>query len=261
MAHDIGAELSEVGVDLDFGPVADVNSNPLNPVIGVRSFGADPDLVARHVEAFVDGLQAAGVGACLKHFPGHGDTVADSHVALPVVAASVDVLGSRELVPFRAGVAAGAVAVMTSHVVVRALDPGQPATFSARATRLLRAPDGESGLGFQGLLVSDALDMQGASGEIGVPAAAVRALVAGVDLLCLGPHFVDDQVQAVMDAIVAAVHAGELSRDRLRRGRGSGGDGVEPAARSAGRCRAAAGRPLGQRRRGAGCRHRRRHRR
>lgn len=216
VAYDIGAELREVGVDLDFGPVADVNSNSLNPVIGVRSFGADPELVARHVEAFVDGLQAAGVGACLKHFPGHGDTVADSHVALPVVTASVDVLGTCELVPFRAGVAADAVAVMTSHVVVRALDPGQPATFSARATQLLRAPDDEGGLGFEGLLVSDALDMQGASGEIGVPGAAVRALAAGVDLLCLGPHFVDDQVQAVVDAIVAAVGAGDLSRERLR---------------------------------------------
>jgi beta-N-acetylhexosaminidase len=215
VAHDIGAELRSVGVDLDFGPVADVNSNPLNPVIGVRSFGGEPDLVARHVQAFVDGLQSAGVGACLKHFPGHGDTVADSHVALPVVEAPVEVLRHRELVPFRAGVVAGAVAVMTSHVVMRALDPEQPATFSARATELLRGPEADGGLGFDGLLVSDALDMQGASGEIGVPAAAVRSLAAGVDLLCLGPHFTDEQVEAVVGAIVAAVGSGELSRERL----------------------------------------------
>src|SRR4051812_5554295 len=100
VAHDIGVELRHAGVDLDFGPVADVNSNPLNPVIGVRSFGGEPELVARHVEAFVDGLQTAGIGACLKHFPGHGDTVADSHVALPVVEAPMDVLRSRELVAF-----------------------------------------------------------------------------------------------------------------------------------------------------------------
>ncbi len=216
VAHDIGAELRDIGVDLDLGPVADVNSNPLNPVIGVRSFGGEPDLAARHVAAFVEGLQAAGVGACLKHFPGHGDTVADSHVALPVVEAPVEVLRARELVPFEAGVAADAVAVMTSHVVVRALDPDRPATFSAVATRLLRAPEADGGLGFDGLLVSDALDMQGASGEIGVPAAAVLALGAGVDLLCLGPNFTVEQVGAVVDGIVAAVRSGSLAEERLR---------------------------------------------
>ena len=150
VAQDIGSELRDLGVDLDLAPVADVNSNPHNPVIGVRSFGAEPELVSRHVAAFVEGLQAAGVGACLKHFPGHGDTVADSHVALPVAEASVEVLRARELVPFRAGIAADAVAVMTSHVVVRALDPNRPATFSPVATRLLRAPEPDGGLGFDG---------------------------------------------------------------------------------------------------------------
>jgi beta-N-acetylhexosaminidase len=220
VAEDIGGELRNVGVDLDLAPVADVNSNPLNPVIGVRSFGAEPDLVGRHVAAFVDGLQSMGVGACLKHFPGHGDTMADSHVALPVSDAPVEVLRRRELAPFRSGVAAGAVAVMTTHVVVRALDPGRPATFSAAATALLRAPEVEGGLGFEGLLVSDALDMQGASGDLGVPAAAVRALAAGVDLLCLGPAFTDDQVQAVVDAVVAAVRTDELPEERLREAAG-----------------------------------------
>jgi beta-N-acetylhexosaminidase len=220
VAQDIGGELRHVGVDLDLAPVADVNSNPLNPVIGVRSFGEEPDLVGRHVAAFVDGLQSAGVGACLKHFPGHGDTVADSHVALPVAEAPVDVLRRRELAPFRSGVAAGAIAVMTTHVVVRALDPERPATFSGAATALLRAAVVEDGLGFEGLLVSDALDMHGASGDIGVPAAAVRALAAGVDLLCLGPAFTDGQVQAVVDAVVAAVRAGDLPEERLREAAG-----------------------------------------
>jgi beta-N-acetylhexosaminidase len=220
VAEDIGRELRDVGVDLDLAPVADVNSNPLNPVIGVRSFGAEADLVGRHVAAFVDGLQSAGVGACLKHFPGHGDTVADSHVALPVAEAPVGMLRRRELAPFRSGVAAGAVAVMTTHVVIRALDPGRPATFSAAATALLRAAKAEGGLGFEGLLVSDALDMEGASGEIGVPAAAVRALSAGVDILCLGPGVTDEQVQAVVDAVVAAVHNGELDEDRLEEAAG-----------------------------------------
>jgi beta-N-acetylhexosaminidase len=132
-----------------------------------------------------------------------------------VADAPVDVLRRRELVPFRAGIAADAVAVMTSHVVVRALDPARPATFSPTATALLRTPVSDGGLGFEGLLVSDALDMQGASGAIGVPAAAVRALAAGVDLLCLGPKFTDDQVQAVVDAIVAAVGSGELDEARV----------------------------------------------
>ncbi len=216
VARDIGAELLAVGVDLDLGPVADVNSNPLNPVIGVRSFGADPDLVARHTATWVRGVQAGGAGACLKHYPGHGDTTDDSHLALPVVDASLDTLNQRELVPFRAGLAAGATAVMTSHVVVRSLDPTRPATFSPKATRLLRAPVAAGGLGFEGLLVSDALDMKGASGEIGVPAAAVAALAAGVDLLCLGPSFTDPDVQDVLDEIVEAVVDGRLASARLQ---------------------------------------------
>ena len=215
VAHDIGIQLRRAGADLDFAPVADVNSNPRNPVIGVRSFGADPELVARHTVAWVRGLQDAGVGACLKHFPGHGDTMDDSHLALPVVDASVEVLRRRELVPFRAGISAGAAAVMTSHVVVRGLDPGEPATFSPAVLAVLRKPKSEGGLGFDGLLVSDALDMRGASAGIGIPAAAVRALAAGVDLLCLGGVLNDDEVQTVTDEIVGAVRAGQLSEGRL----------------------------------------------
>lgn len=214
VAAQVGVELRAHGVDLDLGPVADVNSNPLNPVIGVRSFGAEPSLVAEHVAAWVEGLQAIGVGACLKHFPGHGDTVADSHLSLPAVEVPLALLEARELVPFRAGVQAGALAVMTSHVVVRALDPSQPATFSAAATDLLRRTS-EGGVGFDGLLVSDALDMKGASGTIGIPAAAVRALTAGVDLLCVGATFTEESLAAVHTSIVAAVRSGELSEERL----------------------------------------------
>jgi beta-N-acetylhexosaminidase len=215
VAADIGRTLRAVDVDLDLGPVADVNSDPLNPVIGVRSFGADPQLVARHTAAWVQGLQHTGVGACLKHFPGHGDTRTDSHVDLPVVEAPEEVLRRRELVPFAAGVRAGAVAVMTSHVVLRALDPDRPATFSPVALGLLRAAPAEGGLGFDGLVVSDALEMRGASGEIGLPAAAVRALAAGVDLLCLGAAIDDGHVQAVEDAVVTAVEDGSLALGRL----------------------------------------------
>jgi beta-N-acetylhexosaminidase len=125
VAASVGAELAEVGVNLDFAPVADVNTNPQNPVIGIRSFGSDGDLVARHVAAFVDGLQSAGIAACAKHFPGHGDTSLDSHLALP----SVDVLEDEALVPFRAAIEAGVLSIMTAHIVVRSLGE-VPATMS-----------------------------------------------------------------------------------------------------------------------------------
>ncbi|GAB3598394.1 glycoside hydrolase family 3 N-terminal domain-containing protein [Angustibacter peucedani] len=210
VARDVGRQLIAHGVDLDLGPVADVNTTPDNPVIGVRSFGAEPQQVARHVDAWVRGVQEAGAGACLKHFPGHGDTTVDSHLALPTVNPPLEVLRERELVPFVAGVRAAAVAVMTSHVVVRALDPARPATLSRAATRLLRED-----VGFEGLLVSDALDMRGASEGRGIPAAAVLALDAGVDLLCLGSQFTEQGVLDVVDAVERAVADGSLALDRL----------------------------------------------
>jgi beta-N-acetylhexosaminidase len=206
----IGGRLLAAGVDLDLAPCADVNSNPANPVIGVRSFGADPGLVGRHVAAYVRGLQAAGVAACAKHFPGHGDTADDSHLGLPRVDAPVEVLRARELVPFESAIAAGTAAIMTSHVVLGALDPSAPATFSRAAlVRLLRDE-----LGFDGVVVTDALDMGAVCGD-GVPAAAVRSIVAGADLLCLGSHFDDASTGAVVDALASAVHDGTLPESRL----------------------------------------------
>jgi beta-N-acetylhexosaminidase len=190
--------------------VVDVNSNPDNPVIGVRSFGSDPDLVARHGTAFVAGLQSAGVGACVKHFPGHGDTAVDSHLALPTVDAPRATLMARELVPFRAAVTAGAVAVMTSHVVLPALDSTRPATLSPTVLSLLRAD-----LGFAGLLVSDAVDMKAVAALRDEPSTAVLALVAGCDLICLGADKDEDLHRAVVTAIVAAVRAGQLPEQRL----------------------------------------------
>lgn len=206
----VGEELASVGIDLDLGPVADVNSNPDNPVIGTRSFGATPSLVAAHVAAWVEGLQSAGVAACVKHFPGHGDTAQDSHLVLPVVDAPLAMLRQRELVPFMAAVEAGAAAVMTSHLVVPALDGERPATLSAPVLGLLRDE-----LGYDGAIVSDALDMAGASGERSIPEAAVEALVAGVDLLCTGPDKDAALVRATQAAIVAAVAAGRLPLERL----------------------------------------------
>ena len=214
VAAAIGAELGRCGIWLDLAPVADVNSNPSNPVIGTRSFGDDPHLVARHTVAFLEGLQSQGVAACLKHFPGHGDTSVDSHLGLPRVTADETVLATRELVPFAAAVQAGVAAVMTSHVVVQAVDADRPATLSPDVLAGLLRQE----LGFGGLVVTDALDMAGASAGRGVPGAAVASLAAGADLLCIGPalgRHGPDHILAVVDEVVRAVDRGELDRDRL----------------------------------------------
>jgi beta-N-acetylhexosaminidase len=206
VAASVGAELAEVGVNLDFAPVADVNTNPQNPVIGIRSFGSDGDLVARHVAAFVDGLQSAGIAACAKHFPGHGDTSLDSHLALP----SVDVLEDEALVPFRAAIEAGVLSIMTAHIVVRSLGE-VPATMSREVIHdLLRVE-----LGFEGLVVTDALEMKAISDTVGVEEGAVRAIAAGADALCLGHDLFDEPVESVRDALVDAVRSKRLAEDRL----------------------------------------------
>lgn len=206
----VGAELAALGIGLDLAPVVDVNSSPQNPVIGVRSFGDDPVAVARHTSAWVEGLQSTGVAACAKHFPGHGDTVADSHHDLPRVDVPLEVLRERELVPFRAAVEAGVACVMTSHILVSALDPDRPATFSPAVLGLLRDE-----LGFDGVLVSDALDMAGASADTGIPEAAVRALAAGVDLLCLGSATGGERFAEVREAVLVAVRTGRLPAERV----------------------------------------------
>ncbi|ARJ04680.1 hydrolase [Cnuibacter physcomitrellae] len=207
----VGAELAAVGIDLDLAPDVDVNSNALNPVIGIRSFGADPELVARHSVAWVQGLQSQGVAACVKHFPGHGDTAQDSHLALPTITASTELLRTRELLPFAASIDAGAAAVMSSHIVVSSVDDGVPATFSVPILQgILRVE-----LGFRGVVVSDALDMAGASGDIGIPDAAVRALAAGCDLLCIGTRNSEEQMRAVARTIGEAVSTGRLEAIRV----------------------------------------------
>jgi beta-N-acetylhexosaminidase len=155
--------------------------------------------------------EAQGVAVSAKHFPGHGDTSADSHHALPVVDLPLDTLRSRELEPFRAAIAAGARTIMSSHILLPQLDADQPATFSPRILgELLREE-----LGFDGVVVSDALDMAGASGEIGIAAAAVRALAGGCDLLCIGTRNTDAQLAEIEAAIDTAVASGALAADRL----------------------------------------------
>ena len=206
VAAAIGAELAEVGVNLDFAPVADVNTNPQNPVIGIRSFGSDGPLVASHVAAFVRGLQSSGVAACAKHFPGHGDTTVDSHLALPLV----DELDEAALVPFRAAIDEGVQSIMTAHIVVRSMGE-TPATMNrAILDDLLR---GE--LGFTGLVVTDALEMKAISAGVGVEEGAARAIAAGADALCLGHDLFDESVVAVRRALVEAVRSGRVSEERL----------------------------------------------
>jgi len=210
VAASIGAELAAVGVNFDLAPVADVNTNPRNPVIGVRSFGSDPELVARHVGAFVTGLQREGVVACAKHFPGHGATDADSHLELPTVSRSLEELRAEELVPFRAAIAAGVRSIMTAHILVPALDD-VPATISPAHLHVLLREE----LGYDGVLITDALEMRAISATVGVEQGAVLALAAGADALCLGHDLEGDAVTSVRAAIVGGVRDGRLSEERL----------------------------------------------
>lgn len=207
----VAHELRGVGVNLNFAPDADINSNPDNPVIGVRSFGTDPERVSAHVAAWTAAHEAEGVAVSAKHFPGHGDTAQDSHLALPVVDRPLEDLQDRELRPFLAAAQAGARSIMTSHVLLPQLDPDRPATFSAAILGDVLRGD----LGYGGVIVSDALDMVGASGGIGIPAAAVRAIQAGCDLLCIGTRNTDEQLGAIEDALDAAIADGSLPAERL----------------------------------------------
>ncbi|MBD0707438.1 MULTISPECIES: glycoside hydrolase family 3 protein [unclassified Streptomyces] len=212
VARELGSRLARCGIDLNWAPSADVNSNAENPVIGVRSFGADPDLVARHTVAYVDGLQAVGVAACTKHFPGHGDTNVDSHDALPRIDVDLATLHARELVPFRAAIAADTKAVMSAHILLSVLDPHRPATLSPQIlTGLLRQE-----LGFEGLIVTDGMEMQAVAATYGIERGSVLAIAAGADAICVGGGLCDEgTVLQLRDALVNAVKAGELPEERL----------------------------------------------
>jgi beta-N-acetylhexosaminidase len=202
-----GAELRAMGVRQDYSPVADVNVNPANPVIGVRSFGADPDAVAALVAAEVHGYRTAGVATTAKHFPGHGDTAVDSHYGFPVITHSREVWEELDAVPFRAAIAAGIDSIMTAHILVPALDDsGDPATLSRPiVTGLLRER-----LGYDGVVVTDALDMAGVRTKYGDDRVPVLALKAGVDQLLNPP-----KLDVAWNAVLRAVHDGELTEERL----------------------------------------------
>ncbi len=218
----IGRLCREYGINLTIAPVADVNTNPMNPVIGVRSFGSETDLVARHTAAMVRGIQSAGVAACAKHFPGHGDTHTDSHLGLPVLDFDLARLVSEHLPPFQAAAEAGAMAVMTAHIVLSDLGDA-PATINPEALAMLRDT------GFDGVLATDALDMAAIRATIGSGRGAVRAILAGADLLCVGnpdnprdgvaqptgPTVDEADYLEIRDALLAAVESGEIPRERL----------------------------------------------
>ncbi|MFG2078319.1 glycoside hydrolase family 3 protein [Nonomuraea maritima] len=209
LARDLGGDLARAGITIDFAPSADVNANPDNPVIGLRAFGADPALVARHTRAFVRGLQSAGVAACAKHFPGHGDTSVDSHHGVPVMAER----GIQDaLVPFREAIAEGVRAVMTGHLLVPSYDAERPATLSPKVlTGLLREE-----LGFDGVIVTDGIEMTAVSAPYGLGGASARAIAAGADAVCVGGEHADEATAAnIRDAIAAAVTTGSLPEERL----------------------------------------------
>jgi beta-N-acetylhexosaminidase len=202
-----GAELRAMGIRQDYAPVADVNVNPANPVIGVRSFGADPEAVASLVAAEVAGYQGSGVAACAKHFPGHGDTAVDSHTGFPVITHSRDQWERLDAPPFRAAIAAGIDSIMTAHLMVPALDDsGDPATLSRPIlTGLLREE-----LGYDGVVVTDSLGMEGVRTKYGDERVPVLALKAGVDQLLNPPH-----LDLAWNGVLTAVRNGELTEQRL----------------------------------------------
>jgi beta-N-acetylhexosaminidase len=221
IATAIAVELRAMGFNLNFAPVADVDSNPANPVIGDRAFGRDPAEVARHVRAFVTAHQAAGIIACAKHFPGHGDTHLDSHHALPSVDVDLPELMRRELVPFAAAVQAGVGTLMSAHVIFPALDEDWPATLSPRVIpELLRAkPQHGRGLGFDGVLFSDDMEMKAVHGRWPVEELARRGVAATIDLFlcCRAPALQLEMFEALVRAQEAdAGHAARV-RESARR--------------------------------------------
>jgi len=205
----LGKQLRALGIDVDFAPILDVDTNPANPIIGDRAFGATPEAVIRHAGAFARGLRESGVIACGKHFPGHGDTDLDSHLALPRIGHDRARLSAVELAPFRA-LGAELPTIMTAHVVFEAIEPKLPATLCRDVIEgVLRRE-----LGYEGVIVSDDLEMRAVRDHWGVADAAVRAIDAGCDLLLVCEH--EENVLAARDALVARARKEAAFADRLR---------------------------------------------
>lgn len=206
-------ELRAVGVNMNLAPVADLNTNINNPIIGRRSAGNVIELVNPMLRAFIDGLQAHNVMATVKHFPGHGDTFADSHVELPIISADRERLFAVELPPFIASIESGVGAVMVSHIWFTAIDPQEnvPSSLSYNVvTGLLREE-----LGFEGIIMTDALDMDAIDTVYGSAQASIRAIQAGVDLIAIGANVGEARQMETMQAVVNAVRAGEISETQI----------------------------------------------
>lgn len=207
-AQILGRELKSIGIDMNLAPVVDVNNNPLNPVIGVRSYGEHAESVAAHGVAAISGYQSQGIAATAKHFPGHGDTAVDSHLGMVTVPHDRNRLEQMELLPFRKAIEAGVDAIMTAHVMFPSIEPEPiPATLSCKVlTGLLREE-----MGFEGIIITDCLEMHAISKPYGVAEAAIRAVEAGADLILVS-HTLQEQV-AALEAIVEAVRTGRVSEE------------------------------------------------
>jgi beta-N-acetylhexosaminidase len=209
----LAAELSAVGISLDYAPVLDIRTNPKNTVIGDRALGERPDVVARLGRIIIDELQNAGVAACGKHFPGHGDTSADSHFELPIIEQPPERLRAVEFVPFKAAIAANVAFIMTAHVRVITIDDAQPATLSRKVVHEILREE----LGFRGVIASDDLEMRAISAQCSVADAAVRAISAGCDVLLMGGEGADARIDHEADAIEALIRAVENGQLPLTR--------------------------------------------
>ncbi len=206
LGNTIGTELKALGFNLDFAPVADVNSNPNNPVIGVRSFGTEPLFVAGQVASAVNGFKNSGILCTLKHFPGHGDTDADSHKTLPIINKSLTELKDTEFIPFAAGIKAGAELVMLGHIAVPNITgDNTPASLSPEVVSLLK-----NELGFGGIIITDSMKMKAVTNEYSSGLAAVLAIKAGNDIVLM-PEKLDEAVLAVTEA----VKNGEITEERI----------------------------------------------
>jgi beta-N-acetylhexosaminidase len=219
VARGLARELADLRIDLDFAPCVDIDDNRSDAIIGDRSFSASAEAVARHAVAFIEALQGAGVGACVKHFPGHGGTECDSHLELPRLDRDLERLRAVELVPFAAAARAGVASMMTAHILLPRLDPERPSTLSPDAIALLRDE-----IGYDGLVFSDDLEMKAVADHFAPDRIVREALAAGVDslLVCSRADLRDEVLQA-LESLPAAAVAASLRRMRTFKAAHSGG--------------------------------------
>ncbi len=209
----LAAELKAVGISLDYAPVLDIHTNPKNPVIGDRALSEKPEIVAKLGQVIIEELQKAGVAACGKHFPGHGDTGTDSHLELPIVEHAPDRLRAIEFVPFKAAIEAGVAFIMTAHVLVTSIDDERPATLSSKIVRALLREE----LGFNGVIVSDDLEMKAIVDSYEPGEAAVAAIAAGCDALLICGSGKPANIELQAQALEALIHAVEDDRLPIKR--------------------------------------------